>query len=113
MASARQKHILLVEDHEDTLSATTAMLERLGYRVRSEMESLKALRMFSEEPDLFDLALLDHWMADLAGLELAQHMRRIRPGFPVVLYTGYLDTASAKQLEAAGMVGGLSSNQRA
>ena len=113
MASQHQRHILFVEDDTDTLSATTAMLDRLGYSVTAETEGLKGLRTFSEEPDLFDLALLDHWMADLAGLELAQHMRRIRPGFPVVLYTGYLDTASAKQLEAAGMVGGLSSNQRA
>jgi two-component system, cell cycle sensor histidine kinase and response regulator CckA len=105
MASLQQRHILLVEDDEDTLSATTAMLERLGYSVRPETESLKALRTFSEEPDLFDLALLDHGMADLAGLELAQRMRRIRRGFPVVLYTGYLDTPSTEELEAAGIGG--------
>jgi CheY-like chemotaxis protein len=96
---------LLVEDDGDTLSATAAMLERLGYSVRAETEGLEALRTFSEEPDLFDLALLDHGMADLAGLELAQRMRRIRPGFPVVVYTGYLDTPSAEQMEAAGIGG--------
>jgi CheY-like chemotaxis protein len=54
MASGRQKHILLVEDDADTLSATTAVLERLGYRVRTETESVKALRTFSEDLDLFD-----------------------------------------------------------
>ncbi len=81
------------------------MLERLGYSVRPETESLKALRTLSEEPDLFDLALLDHGMADLAGLELAQRMRRIRPGFPVVLYTGYLDGPSTDELEATGVGG--------
>lgn len=105
MASARRQYILLVEDDGDTLSATAAMLERLGYSVRAETEGLEALRTFSEEPDLFDLALLDHGMADLAGLELAQRMRRIRPGFPVVVYTGYLDTPSAEQMEAAGIGG--------
>jgi CheY-like chemotaxis protein len=96
---------LLVEDDEDTRSATAAMLERLGYSVTAETESLKALRTFSEEPDLFDLALLDHGMADLAGLELAQRFRRIRRGFPVVLYTGYLDDPSTEQLEGAGVGG--------
>ncbi len=105
MASARRQHILLVEDDEDTLSATAAMLERLGYSVRAETEGLKALRTFSEEPGLFDLALLDHGVADLTGLELARRMRRIRPGFPVVVYTGYLDTPSAEQMEAAGIGG--------
>ena len=84
MVSLQQKHILLVEDDADTLSATTAMLERLGYSVTAETEGLKALRTFSEEPDRFDLALLDHGMADVSGLELAQRFRRIRPGFPKV-----------------------------
>ena len=41
MASKQPQHILLVEDDEDTLSATTAMLERLGYRVRAETEGLE------------------------------------------------------------------------
>ena len=106
MASLQQKHILLVEDDADTLSATTAMLERLGYRVRAETEGLKALRTFSEEPDGFGLALLDHGMADVTGLELAQRMRRIRPGFPVVIYTGYIDIPSPEEVAAAGISAG-------
>jgi CheY-like chemotaxis protein len=105
MVLLQQKHILLVEDDEDTLSATTAMLERLGHGVTAETEGLKALRTFSEEPDRFDLALLDHGMADVTGLEIAQRMRRIRPGFPVVVYTGYFDTPTTEQLEAAGIGG--------
>ncbi len=101
MASPPQQHILFVEDDEDTLGATTALLESVGYSVRAETEGLEALKMFSEEPDRFDLALLDHGMADVTGLELARSMCGIRPGFPVVLYTGYLDGPSAEELEAA------------
>ncbi len=101
----KQQHILLVDDDEDALSATTAILESLGYNVRPETGSHKALRTFSEEPDLFDLALLDYRMDDPARLELAQHMRRIRAGFPVVLYAGYLDGHSTEQLQAAGIGG--------
>jgi DNA-binding NtrC family response regulator len=101
MVLRRQQQILLVEDDEDALGATTAMLERLGYGVEGTKLSLEALRIFSEEPQRFDLALLDHGMPDLAGTQLAWHLRRIRPGLPVVLYTGYLDTPSGEQLEAA------------
>jgi DNA-binding NtrC family response regulator len=101
----QQQHILLVDDDEDALSATTAILESLGYNVRPETKSHKALKTFSEESDLFDLALLDYRMDDPARLELAQHMRRIRPGFPVVLYAGYLDGHSTEQLQAAGIGG--------
>jgi CheY-like chemotaxis protein len=105
MASPQRRHILFVEDDADTFSATIAMLERLGYSVRAETEGLKALQTFSEEPDQFDLALLDHGMADLTGLELAQRFRSIRPGFPVVIYTGYFETPSTQQIEAAGIGG--------
>ncbi|HME44705.1 MAG TPA: response regulator [Syntrophorhabdales bacterium] len=42
---------------------------------------------------------------DVTGLELAQRMRHIRPGFPVVVYMGYFDTPTAEQLEAAGIGG--------
>jgi FixJ family two-component response regulator len=31
----------------------------------------------------------------------------MRPDFPVVIYTGYLDTPSAQQIEAAGIGGRL------
>ena len=44
MASGRPQHILRVEDAEDTSSATTAMLERLGYSVRTETEGLNRVR---------------------------------------------------------------------
>ncbi len=107
MALQERRHILFVEDDTDTLSVTAAMLDRLGYSVRAETEGLNALQTFSEAPDRFDLALIDHGMADLTGLELAQRFRRIRPGFPVVIYTGYLDTPSAQQIEAAGIGGRL------
>jgi len=103
MASKRPPHILLVEDDEATLEATTGMLERLGYIVSVETEGLAALRTFSEDPDRFDLAILDHGMAALTGLELAQRFRRIRPGFPCVIYTGYLEEPAAEQLKAAGV----------
>ena len=100
MALLQQKHILLVEDDEDAVSATAAILERSGYSVRLETKSLKALGAFSEKPDIFDLAFLTHGMPDLTGLELAQRMRRIRPGLPIVLYTGDLGGPSSEQVEA-------------
>ena len=34
-------------------------------------ESLKALRAFSEEPDEYDLAIVNHHMPDMTGLESA------------------------------------------
>jgi CheY-like chemotaxis protein len=103
MLSRHRLHILLVDDEEDIVTMTGSMLERLGHSVRAETQSLNALRRFSEEPELFDLAILDLVMPDLTGLELAQRFRRIRPGFPVLLYAGYRDKPSTEKLEAAGI----------
>ena len=91
-----------MEDDKDTLTATAAMLERLGCSVSTETKSLKALKAFSEDPDRFDLAILDRGMADLAGLELAKRLRQIRPDLPIVFYTGYLEEPSPEELEATG-----------
>ena len=103
MASGQRLTILVVEDGEDTFNATGAMLKRLGYSVKGETQSLEALRAFSEEPDRFDLAILDNVMDGLTGLELTRRFRRIRPGFPVMLYTGNVGRPSPEELEAAGI----------
>ena len=103
MGPRRGCHVLVVGDQEDTVSLTTSMLERLGHSTQGETQSLKALKIFSEKPDRFDFAILDHVMPDLTGLELAERFRRIRRGFPVLLYTGYPDRLSAKTVEAAGI----------
>jgi len=103
MISRHPLYILLVDDEENIVSETASMLQRLGHTVRAETQSLNALRRFSEEPDRFDLAILDYVMPDLTGLELAERFRRIRPGFPVLLYAGYRDRPSTQKIEAAGI----------
>ena len=103
MGFGQRLRVLVVEDGEDTFNATTAMLERLGHRVKGETQSLEALRAFSEEPDRFDLAILDNVMDGLTGLELAKRFRHIRPGFPVMLYTGNVGKPSPEEIEAAGI----------
>jgi two-component system, cell cycle sensor histidine kinase and response regulator CckA len=103
MVFRHRLYILLVDDEEDIVIVTASVLERLGHTVRVETQSLNALRRFSEEPDRFDLAILDHVMPDLTGLELAQRFRRIRPGFPVLLYAGYREKPSSQNIEAAGI----------
>jgi two-component system, cell cycle sensor histidine kinase and response regulator CckA len=102
MASGRRPHILYLEDDKDVQSITTGMLEHLGCSVRGETDSLKALRTFSEEPDAFNLAILEALMPQLSGLELAARFRRIRPGFPVLFYTGRVNESWADKIEAAG-----------
>ena len=103
MISRRQLHILVLEADKDVVGVTTSMLQELGHQARGETESLAALKAFSEAPDEFDLAILDSVMPDVTGLELAARFRRIRRGFPVLLYADGSDVSSAERIEAAGL----------
>jgi DNA-binding NtrC family response regulator len=103
MHGGRRLHVLFVDKDEEIVSASTRMLENLGHRASGHHESLQALRAFSEEPDEFDLAIVDHDMPDMTGLELGERFRRIRRGFPVMLHSGCLDSATTKTIGAAGL----------
>lgn len=41
------------------MKTTAAMLEQLGYSAQAEAESLAGLRAFSEDPERFDLAIIE------------------------------------------------------
>ena len=103
MFFGQRLRVLVVEDDGDAFNATAGMLERLCCSVNGETQSLEALRAFSEEPDRFDLAILDNVVDGVTGLELAKRFRRMRPGFPVMLYTGNAGKASPEDIEAAGI----------
>jgi DNA-binding NtrC family response regulator len=94
VASKQSPHILVVDSDELALEAITEMIESLGYRATGSAASLKALQAFSENPEIFDLAIIEPAMPEVKGLDLATRFRRIRPGFRVLFYAGYLDEHS-------------------
>jgi DNA-binding NtrC family response regulator len=42
-------------------------------------------------------------MPGITGMNLAREILAVRPGLPVILYTGHSDRISAEDLEAAGV----------
>ena len=103
----RKLHILVVDCDEAAAEVTIAMLEHLGYTAQAETESLKALKTFSNEPDKFDLAIIEPVMPQLSGIDLAVRFRQIRKGFSVMLYSGYLDNPLGERIETAGLKGAI------
>ncbi len=96
-------HILCVDDEPVLLHVMSQLLTRRGHVVTSRTDSLNGLRVFSEEPYGFDIAILEARMAHLTGFELAQRFRLIRPGFPVILYGAYIDSSLGQVAEEAGI----------
>lgn len=81
--------ILIVDDEEVIRDTSRIMLEQLGYRVTVTGKPLQALAMIEDHDIHFDLMISDQTMPELTGLELLQRVRKIRPGLPVILCTGF------------------------
>jgi CheY-like chemotaxis protein len=102
MASRKILHVLVVDNDEPVCTALAEGLGSLGYNADCKTTSLTALKAFSEDPERFDLAIIEPVMPGITGLELAARFRRVRPDFPVIFYAGYADESLAHRIEAGG-----------
>jgi len=90
--------VLLVEDNPDVLEVTIALLEQLGYQVQAVTDADTALAAIGDRR--FDLMISDIVMPGTTdGLGLARDVRQQLPDLPIVLVTGYSDSAAAAQRE--------------
>jgi CheY-like chemotaxis protein len=90
--------ILIVED--DPLIAMTAadMIKDIGHDALEAPSGERALAILnSGEP--IDLVMTDHAMPGMSGLDLAREARRLRPGIPILIATGYPDLPEARALD--------------
>ncbi len=95
------ERVFFVDDEQLLLDMGKEILERLGYTVTTEQNSLEALRIFQENPEDFDVVITDQTMPGMTGTDLARRMLQIRPDIPIILCTGYsnlIDEESAKLL---------------
>ena len=90
-ADGRAFRVLVVDDDAMVSAGTAAMLEDLGHSVIGAESARHALDVLSVEPDI-DIVITDYAMPEMTGRELAAAIDRIRPGLPVVIATGYIDT---------------------
>ena len=83
--------ILVVEDNEAVGQFSTEMLRDLSYRTVWAANGREALEALSSKRERFDLVFSDVVMPGMGGVELAETIRRLHPGLPVVLTSGYSD----------------------
>jgi CheY-like chemotaxis protein len=92
--------ILVVEDEASVRAMTVRMLAQRGYRVLQAGHGQEALRLWEVEAGRVGLLLTDVVMPEgLDGFELAEQLRRNRPGLPVVLMTGYSSELMSRSFE--------------
>ena len=97
------QRILFVDDEPAVVQLGGRMLLKLGYRPLVFTSSTEALAAFRENPAEIDLVLTDLTMPGITGVELARQVHALRPGLPLVIASGHLQTDDANQARALGV----------
>lgn len=103
MEMGHGEHVLLVDDEPENVRMETKALEHLGYRVTAFEQSPLAQEAFLKNPQQFDILITDQTMPNLSGLELSRNLLQARPGFPIILLSGYLEADIPQELKEIGL----------
>lgn len=87
MELVHSKTVLCVDDERIGLRVRKIMLESRGYTVLTASNGPEGLKVFAENH--VDLVVLDYYMPDVNGGEVASEMRRRRPDVPIVFLSAY------------------------
>lgn len=81
--------ILCIDDEALGLDIRKAVLERAGYRVLTAVDGPTGLSLF--RGNAIDGVVLDYYMPEMDGGEVAQAMRQERPEIPILLLSAYIN----------------------
>lgn len=79
--------ILCIDDEEPALLLRRRVLEKAGYRVFTALTGKEGIEIFRDQP--IDVVILDYWMADMDGLDVAAQLKSLNPKTPVLMLSGY------------------------
>jgi CheY-like chemotaxis protein len=79
--------ILCIDDEEPALLLRRRVLEKAGYRVFTALTGKEGIELFRFQT--VDAVILDYWMADMDGLEVATELKKLNPKTPIIVLSGY------------------------
>lgn len=92
MNAVRQKTVLCVDDETIGLRVRKIMLEGHGFQVLTATSGQQGISLFEQHK--VDLVVLDFYMPDLNGGQVAVEMRRRRPTVPIIFLSAYFSLPS-------------------
>lgn len=84
------KRVMVVDDEKMIEEMFQERLEKWGFDHVSFNNAEKALSYFEENHSKIDLAIIDLTMRGINGIQLAEQMRQLKPGVPIIFMTGKL-----------------------
>jgi CheY-like chemotaxis protein len=81
--------VLIVEDEDDVGFFIETMLNSHGYRILRAIDAEEALNLFEAHKDEIQLVFSDIGLPRIDGIALSQKLRKMKPGIPLILASGY------------------------
>ena len=97
----KKSRVLLVDDEEDFLTASSQALHRRGLEIDIAPNGVTALEMVDKTQ--YDVVVLDVKMPDIDGIEVFRIIREKYPDLPVILLTGHSSIDDAFQTSKDGI----------
>jgi CheY-like chemotaxis protein len=94
------ERILLVDDEAELVESGIRVLRWMGYQVQGATDPTEALEMIRAQPHQFDLIISDYSMPQMDGIQLAEEIKLINPGIPIILLSGYSSDVPQKQIKS-------------
>jgi two-component system alkaline phosphatase synthesis response regulator PhoP len=85
----QSKTVLCIDDNQDILDCEKAFLESFGYTVLTAASGGKGLDLASSYS--IDVVIVDYFMPEMNGHEVAVAMRQLRPKAPIIMLSGAID----------------------
>lgn len=95
--------ILYVDDEVLLTNMMERILTSLGYQIIICNDSVKALELFTQNPEKFDAVITDQTMPNLTGLNLSTELLKIRPDLPIILCSGYSEQIDENIIRETGI----------
>jgi DNA-binding NtrC family response regulator len=92
--------ILAVDDEQNLLELLITVLGKRGFKVKTALNGIEALRLLDQES--FQLALLDLKMGPVNGVQLLKEIKDRRPIVKVIMMTAYPTNETRTQASANG-----------
>ncbi|MBN1610713.1 MAG: response regulator [Polyangiaceae bacterium] len=94
--------VLLAEDEPAVAAMMAELLGHLGCHATVCQDGETAVRCYREQPDRFELVILDLTLPKMSGKDAFGEIRKINPNASVVIASGYTDDTKVQSLLGAG-----------
>jgi CheY-like chemotaxis protein len=102
------KHILVVDDHQETRNMVACILQQAGYGVTTRTNGVEALERILALQDTacqVDLVLTDMNMPWMTGVDLVGEMTRMKLSTPTIVMSNSMNADDLRAIEQSGCVG--------